>query len=161
MNKQDRNPSGKDGRAVYGDIIDREHHVSSKRPQMPRINRAAQFAPYATLKGYDELVRESARETEAQRILDENEIEELNGKLVFLQQLEDAPEASFTVFVPDGKKTGGKYAVLRGKLTRFDEFDHSITLDNGTVIRIENIVQIDSAVLSRDRLSPDGNGPWV
>ena len=91
MSRQDKPQKAPDARAIYGDIIDREHHVSSKRPQMPRLSRAVQFAPYATLKGYDDLVRESARETEAQRLLDENEIEELNDKLVLMRQLDEAP----------------------------------------------------------------------
>ena len=143
MSRQDKPQKSPDARAIYGDIIDREHHVSSKRPQMPRLSRAVQFAPYATLKGYDDLVRESARETEAQRMLDENEIEELNDKLVLMRQLDEAPEASFTVFVPDGKKAGGKYEVKRGKPVRFDDYARSITLDSGEVIPIGSIVQID------------------
>ena len=152
MNRQDKPQKAQDAREVYGDIIDREHHVSTKRLQMPRLSRAVQFAPYATLKGYDDLVRESARETEAQRMLDENEIEELNDKLVLLRQLDHAPEASFTVFVPDGKKAGGKYEVKRGKPVRFDEYARSITLDSGEVIPIGAIVQIDC------ELSVDGEG---
>ena len=143
MEGQDRKRRPPEARAVYGDIIHREHHVSPKRPRMPRLHRAAQFAPYATLKGYEDLVREAARETDAQRILDESEIEALNEKLVLLQQLEDAPEASFTVFVPDRKKAGGKYAVLRGRLSRFDEYARSITLDSGEVIPIEHIAGIE------------------
>ena len=74
---------------------------------MSRINRAAQFAPFAALTGYDDLVRESARETETQRFLDENIIEELNDKLVFLFHRSDTPEAAFTYFVRDAKKAGG------------------------------------------------------
>ncbi len=143
MSRQDKPQKAPDARIVYGDIIDREHHVSAKRPQMPRLSRAVQFAPYATLKGYDDLVRESARETEAQRMLDENEIEELNDKLVLMRQLDRAPEASFTVFVPDGKKAGGKYAVMTGRPVRFDDYARSITLDSGEVIPIGDIVQID------------------
>ncbi len=149
MSRQEQNPNRQDARAIYADIIEREHHVSAKRPQMPRLSRAVQFAPYATLKGYDDLVRESARETDAQRRLDENEIEELNDKLVLLEQLDDPPEAAFTVFVPDGKKAGGRYAVLRGRIKRFDAPERRITLSGGEVIRVENIVQIDCDALSR------------
>lgn len=29
----------------YKDIINLPHHVSSKRPQMPMLDRAAQFSP--------------------------------------------------------------------------------------------------------------------
>jgi hypothetical protein len=50
-----------DAREKYGDIIDRPHHVSSKRPPMSRLNRAAQFSLFAALTGYDDLVAESAR----------------------------------------------------------------------------------------------------
>lgn len=150
MQDREKTPKTADARTVYAEIIDREHHVSSKRPQMPRLSRAVQFAPYATLKGYDELVREAARETDARRLLDENEIEELNDKLVLLRQLDEAPEASFTVFVPDEKKDGGSFAVLRGRLKRFDEQSRSLTLDSGEVIRVGDILQIDCEALFRD-----------
>ena len=36
----------------YADIIDRPHHVSATRPQMPMADRAAQFSPFAALTGY-------------------------------------------------------------------------------------------------------------
>ena len=35
----------------YKDIINLPHHVSSKRPQMPMLDRAAQFSPFAALTG--------------------------------------------------------------------------------------------------------------
>ena len=149
MNRQDGPQKSADARTVYADIIDRPHHVSSKHPQMPRLNRAVQFAPYATLKGYGDLIRETARETDAQRLMDENEIEELNEKLVLLLQLDDPPEASFTVFVPDEKKAGGQYVKVNGKPVRYAEFEHRIILDGGEGIRIENIVEIDCDELSR------------
>ena len=76
----------------------------------------------------------------ALRRMTENGVQAL---LAMLEGLEDAPEASFTVFVPDRKKAGGKYAVLRGRLSRFDEYARSITLDSGEVIPIEHIAGIE------------------
>ena len=38
----------------YDDIINLPHHVSSKHPQMPMQSRAAQFAPFAAVKGDDD-----------------------------------------------------------------------------------------------------------
>lgn len=137
-----------DARTEYKDIFDHEHHVSKKRPQMSRINRAAQFAPFAALTGYDDLVRESARETEDQRFLDENSIEELNDKLVFLFQQSDPLEASFTYFVRDSKKAGGKYVTVSGKAVRYDEYEQSITLENGDVIFIEDISEIECSAFN-------------
>lgn len=37
----------------YEDIIDRPHHVSVRHKQMTMKNRAAQFAPFAALSGYE------------------------------------------------------------------------------------------------------------
>jgi hypothetical protein len=48
----------------YEDIVNLPHHVSKKHPQMPMIKRAAQFAPFAALTGFDEVIRETARQHE-------------------------------------------------------------------------------------------------
>ena len=40
----------------YDDIIDLPHHVSKHHKPMPMLNRAAQFAPFAALTGYDDAV---------------------------------------------------------------------------------------------------------
>ena len=48
----------------YDDIINLPPHVSKRHPQMSMWNRAAQFAPFAALTGYDESIRQSAQENE-------------------------------------------------------------------------------------------------
>ncbi|SDB40394.1 hypothetical protein SAMN02910298_01981 [Pseudobutyrivibrio sp. YE44] len=53
----------KDPRIVYGDIIDLPHHQSTKHPHMSLYDRAAQFAPFAALTGYEEMISEEARRT--------------------------------------------------------------------------------------------------
>ena len=45
----------------YADIIHLPHHVSKRRPQMEIINRAAQFSPFAALKGYEEAIDEKQK----------------------------------------------------------------------------------------------------
>ena len=133
----------------YEDIIELPHHQSSRRPHMPLNERAAQFSPFAALTGYDDLIRESERETDAPPVLDENELEALNDKLILLTRSADTPEAEFTVFVPDGKKPGGKLTTVRGRVLRFDEFARSLTLDSGETIRVDTIAQILCEALSR------------
>ena len=49
----------------YDDIINHPHHVSKRHPQMSMWNRAAQFAPFAALTGYEEAIKESAKENES------------------------------------------------------------------------------------------------
>ena len=48
----------------YSDIINMPHHVSEKHSQMSMWNRAAQFAPFAALTGYDNVITETAKENE-------------------------------------------------------------------------------------------------
>ena len=45
----------------YDDIIDLPHHQSKKHPQMKRRERAAQFSPFAALKGFDEQIEEASK----------------------------------------------------------------------------------------------------
>ena len=46
----------------YDDIIHLPHHVSKRHPKMSMWNRAAQFAPFAALTGYEDAIQESAKE---------------------------------------------------------------------------------------------------
>lgn len=46
----------------YDDIINLPHHVSTRHPQMSMLNRAAQFAPFAAMSGYDEAIKRSDKE---------------------------------------------------------------------------------------------------
>ncbi len=48
-------------RRNYNDIINLEHHVSKKHPQMSLEARTAQFAPFAALTGFDEQIKEAER----------------------------------------------------------------------------------------------------
>lgn len=48
----------------YDDIIDKPHHESKTHPRMARINRAAQFAPFAALSGYEEAIKEMTAKVE-------------------------------------------------------------------------------------------------
>ena len=49
---------------LYEDIINLPHHVSKTRPQMPMSDRAAQFAPFAALTGYDDIIRQTAQSSD-------------------------------------------------------------------------------------------------
>lgn len=48
----------------YDDIINLPHPVSRTYPQMAIENRAAQFAPFAALSGYENAIEETARRRE-------------------------------------------------------------------------------------------------
>lgn len=46
----------------YDAIIHLPHYQSKKRPHMPILDRAAQFASFAALSGHEEAIDETARE---------------------------------------------------------------------------------------------------
>ena len=67
-------------KTLYDDIIYLPHHVSRNHPQMPLRDRAAQFAPFAALTGYEAAAGETARLTSERRELDPQEAAELNHR---------------------------------------------------------------------------------
>lgn len=50
----------------YEDIIHLPHHQSARRPKMPLMDRAAQFAPFSALEGYEEVLKSVLEERERQ-----------------------------------------------------------------------------------------------
>lgn len=116
--KQAEDPS-----VVYSDIIDLPHHKSDKHPHMSLYDRAAQFAPFAALSGYDDMVREEARYTEKREQLSESQADNMNRKLSVIQTELVAgrhPELTFLIFIPDKCKEGGSYRSISGRVKRID-----------------------------------------
>ena len=105
--------------------------------------RAAQFASFAALAGYGEAVAETARRTERKRRLSEEKAEELDRKThLLIEHACERPLISVEYFVPDSKKSGGAYHVAKGVFRRYDEYDKSIVLCDGTRISTGDIFNI-------------------
>lgn len=134
----------------YDDIIDLPHHVSATHPQMSLIDRAAQFSPFAALTGHDAAIKETQRLTDEWMELNEDRKELLDEKLQMIRESlangkggQDIPEIMFTYFQPDEKKSGGAYISIQGKVKKIDEYGHQVILEDGTVLTIEYIVDIE------------------
>lgn len=81
----------------YDDIINLPHHVPSTRPQMPMIDRAAQFMPFRALTGYEDAVQEAARLTDERPELTEDEKSILDRKLQSLaDRISSKPQITVT-----------------------------------------------------------------
>lgn len=131
----------------YDDIINLPHHVSTTRPRMSRENRAAQFAPFAALTGYDSAIKETSRTVDKKIELDENAIEDLDHKLQMISdQLShrhvENPEVCITHFVKDKKKSGGTYITTNSQIKKIDSFERVVVLVNGNSIKIDDILDI-------------------
>ena len=132
-------------RFPYEDIVDLPHHVSRKHPQPTMADRAARFAPFAAITGYEEMVLEEARITDDRIELDENSKAALNEKLnMILEFIEELPEVSITYFEPDKKKAGGAYITVNGTVKRIDEYEHLVIMTDGKKINIADIYNLQS-----------------
>lgn len=147
MFNDDKNPHR------YDDMLDMPHYTSKKRPRMSELNRAAQFAPFAALTGYDAQVKEAARITDQEKHLAEGEISELDRSLQFLQEhLTERPIVEITYFVPVERKDGGSYRTDTGVIKKIDPYGRVIIfygengISNGDSIPIDRIVDIDGEI---------------
>ena len=137
----------------YEDIINLPHHISKKHPQMTMESRAAQFAPFAALVGYEDAVEETARLTTKRIELNEEEKNILDMKLQMLKEqmhVQIYPEISIMYFVPDLKNEGGKYIKISGTIKKIDEYKQLLILDDKTQIPISEIISIvgDSLIIN-------------
>ncbi len=129
--------------SAYADMIGLPHHVSSNWLPMSRLDRAAQFAPFAALTGFGDVIGECARLTEGEITLSEEEIGVLNEKLREIgKQLSEKPEISVLWFQPDERKTGGAYREITGRVKKLDEIHKQVVLMDGTRIPMESIYEI-------------------
>lgn len=126
----------------YDDIINHKHHESLRHPRMPRINRAAQFAPFAALTGYESAIEEAGRLTESKIILEEGAKVELDEELRKLIESDMVAEAEITYFTPDDVKEGGHFALFKGKIKNIDEMSGELISKNGIRIKLESITKI-------------------
>lgn len=122
----------------YEDIIHLPHHVSEKRPSMPMADRAAQFAPFAALTGYDAAIKETARVTDKERDLDEDEKRLIDEKI---RKAIECPDKKIWIefFKADTKKRGGEYIWVCGYIKKYDAFFRTLELDDGIKISIDSI----------------------
>lgn len=129
----------------YEDIINLPPHISKKHPQPTMMDRAARFAPFAAITGYEEMVLEEARITEERIDLDEGTLSILNEKLNMIQEfIDEEPEVTITYFEPDKKKSGGAYIDITGTVKRIDEYECLVIMTDGKKIRIEDIYGLES-----------------
>lgn len=128
----------------YDDIINMPHHVSKIRKLMSLQNRSAQFAPFSALTGYDEKIREVARETSRKIELDDGIKLMLNEKLCLIKKdIKLRPKVTITYFVRDIKKENrGRYKTITLNVKAVDDVYKRIILIDNTIISFDNIIDI-------------------
>lgn len=131
----------------YNDIINLPQHVSATHRAMSLHDRAAQFSPFAALTGYDAQIAETGRLTDEKAELDEDRQAKIDACLqILLDNAAERPEISVMYYLPDEKKSGGKYITVNGAFRRIDESIGTVVLTDGTNIRIADIADFSGAI---------------
>ncbi|MBO5143520.1 MAG: hypothetical protein J6C46_11135 [Clostridia bacterium] len=132
----------------YEDIINLPHHTSKKHQRMSLEARSAQFAPFAALTGFDEVLIETARHTNERIEIDESIKVILDLKLQKIkEQIKNMPLITFMYFIPDSKKSGGKYVTITGNVKKIDEYRNILVLEDKTEIPINEIIDINGEII--------------
>lgn len=125
----------------YDDMIHLDRPVSPRHAPMPRQSRAAQFSPFAALTGYDDAIAETERLTTPRIELDDSRRAILSDRLARLHR---GDEAAITYFVYDEYKSGGAYVTVSGPVKTVDPVTHTVTMQEGTVIPMEDILTVET-----------------
>lgn len=125
----------------YSDIINLPYKKSKKYKHMSQKDRAAQFAPFAALTGHKQLIQETQRLTEDKKELDENKKSILNQKLLYF--IETKEKDKNYLLQKRSKKIGGDYLTTIQRIKKIDSIYQTITLQNGQIIKMEDIYEIE------------------
>lgn len=126
----------------YDDIINLARPETKNREHMSRLNRAAQFAPFAALTGYAAAVSETGRLTEKKRVLSSDEIAILERRINFLIENEINKKIKIKYFKKDERKSGGKYLEIEDKFKKFDDINLILALESGLRINFRDLYYI-------------------
>ena len=125
----------------YSDLLFLPHHTSPTRKRMSLYDRAAQFAAFQALTGFEDAVEETARLTDAEIFPDEDVIAGIDRKL---KALADHPgeKISLIYFKPDEKKAGGAYLSVSGTVKKIDPVQKLLLFTDGTAIPLGSITEL-------------------
>ena len=127
----------------YDDMLELPHHQSAKRPHMTRLDRAAQFAPFAALSGFEGEIAEAGRLTDVEAELSEWAQEQVDKALRRVRrEIGRRPVATVTWFRPDERKTGGSYQTVTARVWKLREQEGILVLEGNVRIPMEQIVQL-------------------
>lgn len=132
-----------DNDSRYDEIINLSHRRSDLHPPLGKESYAAQFMPFESLTGYDLVVDEAARVTDARVYIDEDEKIRLSEMLTeIIKHKDEKPHVIFTYFVEDKEKEGGEFVNAEGTVKKYREEENRIVMDDGTLIPVDAITDI-------------------
>ena len=123
----------------YSDIININYDGPKNHIRMSKENRAAQFASFKALSGYEDELMETRRIVSQKVILSSDYKELLDQKL---KSIDENTKVTITYFIKDLKKEGGYYRKINTYIKKIDLYNKVLILDNNEKIKIDNILDI-------------------
>ncbi len=124
----------------YSEILHLPHVRPKNHPPMSAEARAAQFSPFAALRGFDEEIDETARFTEQQITVGEEAQGEIADALRAIREnIGKREEVEIVYFLPDEKKEGGRYVTARQTVKKLLEAERALLLQDNTLVPFETI----------------------
>jgi hypothetical protein len=134
----------------YEDIINIKHFEPKNHIRMSKYNRAAQFAPFSALMGYEEEIIEMGRITDKKIEIDDGLKNVLNNKLKIINEhINEEPKITITYFINDLKKEGGEYNVITDNIKKIDSVNEIIVMKNNKKIPMNDILSINCDILKK------------
>ena len=127
----------------YEDIINLER-PKSNHSHLSVESRAAQFAPFAALVGYDSAIKETARITDKRIEIDDELKVIISNKLNYLNDhIKDNNKVIITYFIKDEKKSGGNYIHKTGIIKSINTVESKIKFTDNSTVYINDIINIE------------------
>lgn len=127
----------------YKDIINLER-PKSNHSHLNIESRAAQFALFAALVGYDSAIKETARITDKKIEIDDELKEIISNKLNYLNDhIKDNNKVIITYFIKDEKKSGGNYIHKTGIIKNINPVESKIKFTDNSTVYINDIINIE------------------
>ena len=127
----------------YSDLMELPYPYTSRRKRMALADRAAQFAPFSALAGYEDRIAEKGRLKAPRYTLSEYQQELLDRKIQYLlDSPELLPDVVIHYFQPDLLKTGGNCSHISGKIKQIDILRQQLLFEDGTAIPLNQILDI-------------------
>lgn len=130
----------------YDDIINTKYPFGLGHPRMSIHDRAAQFAPFAALSGYEEAVEETLKVSDEYKEIDEDRFNSINDTLneIVNTLLQDRKaKIHVEIIYYDNSLNKPVYDRVEGFIRKVEVANRYLVLEDKTKIAFETIYEIN------------------
>lgn len=115
----------------YNDIMDRPYQHSKRHLPMKQLDRAAQFAPFGALEGFNDLIVEKTKDYHRKKYSTSADEQLIQRQISYLQKHPD-----LSVDVNYFNDASGYYEHIKGKLTAIDLEKGRVSFGDTSIVQV-------------------------